>query len=239
MISDSLNPHSIDSPTPAADAAFWSRRGVRITASVVLGLHLLAIVMAPLAMTPSSPLLIAMWRGFRPYLDAMYLNHGFHFFAPDPGPSHLIRYELEFADGSKSEGLFPNPQQHVPRLLYHRHFMLSEYANRIAVDDSRADDLKSLSRSFGEHLLAANEATRVSLYLRRHFIPTPEHVLSGLPLDAPQFIHERPLGTFAAKGVLETPATRSEPEPTPITDPAALELAEKFDASDFRPEVVR
>ena len=36
---------------------------------------------------------------FRPYLEAAYLDHGYAFFAPDPGPSHLVRYELEFDDG--------------------------------------------------------------------------------------------------------------------------------------------
>lgn len=213
---------------------------VRVGVSLLLALHLLAIVIAPLAMTPSSPLLIAMWSGFRPYLDTLYLNHGFHFFAPDPGPSHLIRYQLEFADGTRREGVFPDPQEHAPRLLYHRHFMLSEFANRLAVDESRAADLETLTRSFGEHLLATHEAARVTLSLRRHFIPTPEHVLSGLPLDAPQFIHERPLGTFMARGVIE-PSSPQVVEPTfvPLTEPSSLDLATINPMDDFEPEVVR
>jgi len=214
----------------------WLDPKFRLGVSILLALHLLAITVAPLAMTPSSPLLIAVWRGFRPYLDVLYLNHGFHFFAPDPGPSHLIRYQLEFSDGTRREGIFPNPAEHAPRLLYHRHFMLSEFANRMAVDDSRAADLETLSRSFGEHLLATHEATRVTLSLRRHFIPTPEHVLAGLPLDDPQFIHERPLGTFATRGVTKSPTPQAvESDVTPITEPSVLDLA----TTDFEQEVVR
>lgn len=238
MRSGTLNYSPPTEPTAVADMAFWSRPGVRLAASIVLGLHLLAIVMAPLAMTPTSPLLIAVWRGFRPYLDAMYLNHGFHFFAPDPGPSHLIRYELEFADGSKSEGIFPNPSEHSPRLLYHRHFMLTEFANRIAVDESRAADLKTLSQSFGEHLLSVHQAARVTLHLRRHFVPTPEHVLSGLPLDDPQFIQERLLGSFTANGVTEPTAPPSDAQPAPITE-QSQDLASADQPLDFKPEVVR
>lgn len=64
---------------------------------------------------------------FRPYAQAAYLDHGYAFFAPDPGPSHLIKYKVDFEDGRPSvEGTFPNLKEQRPRLLYHRHFMLSE-----------------------------------------------------------------------------------------------------------------
>ncbi len=226
---------TLASPT-AAQSEVWTRPGVRTAASVLIALHLMAIVVAPLAMSPASPLMVSIWSCFRPYLDAFYLNHGFHFFAPDPGPSHLIRYELEFADGSKSEGLFPNPREHSPRLLYHRHFMLSEYANRLAVDESRKADLDALTKSFGEYLLTAHNAARVTLHLRRHYIPTPEHVLSGLALDDPQFIHERPLGTFAANGVVTAPAENESPS-APITEQSLDGLA--FEpADDIPPQLV-
>jgi hypothetical protein len=60
----------------------------------------------------------------------MYLNHGYAFFAPDPGPNHLVDYKVEFADGRPAvSGRFPDLSKERPRLLYHRHFMLSEALN--------------------------------------------------------------------------------------------------------------
>jgi hypothetical protein len=57
----------------------------------------------------------------------MFLDHGYFFFAPNPGPSHLVHYKVEFADGREPlEGTFPSKSEHQPRLFYHRHFMLAE-----------------------------------------------------------------------------------------------------------------
>lgn len=169
-------------------------------------LHLMAIVSAPWAMAPSSELSQSVFRFFQPWLDAAYLNHGYHFFAPEPGPCHTIRYELQFADGTRAEGVFPDPQAHSPRLLYHRHFMLTETAGRLAVDESSEASLHQLSQSFAAHLLAETGAARVQLVLRRRYIPTPEQVAAGLPLTAPELLAERPLGTFELYGSQRTAA---------------------------------
>ncbi len=58
----------------------------------------------------------------------LFMGHGYRFFAPDPGPSHLVEFELTLADGTKKEGVFPDAQGPMtfPRLNYHRWFMLSE-----------------------------------------------------------------------------------------------------------------
>ena len=194
MTSGTLNYSPPTEPTTVADMGFWSRPGVRLAASIVLGLHLLAIVMAPLAMTPSSPLLIAVWRGFRPYLDAMYLNHGFHFFAPDPGPSHLIRYELEFADGSKSEGIFPNLSEHSPRLLYHRHFMLTESLGNTPESDLR--DRRLIARALARELLRQHQGRSIELTQLTHEIITLEESRAGVPLDVADSYLPRPLGRY-------------------------------------------
>lgn len=183
---------------------------------MALALHLFALIVPPLAMAPSSPLFSTLWRGMGPYLDVLYLGHGFHFFAPDPGPSHLIRYEVEQADGTRVTGVFPDPQEHSPRLLYHRHFMLTEYANRLAVDESRKADLDQLSASFAGHLLARHQGVKVQLFLQRHYIPTPAHVLQGLALNDPQFIHERSLGTWPVVAPVDTPR---DIEIVPLTEP--------------------
>ena len=122
--------------------------------SLLLVLHLVAIASAPLAMEPASLPAQKVFGLFRPYLDAAFLNHGYHFFAPEPGPSHLIRYELTFADGRIESGIFPDPNQQRPRLNYHRHFMLSEFANQLAVNAAQQTALHDLSLSFARHLMS-------------------------------------------------------------------------------------
>jgi hypothetical protein len=70
---------------------------------------------------------------YRPYITALYLDHSYKFFAPNPGDSHLLRYDLYFADGTSRVGrddqILPDRHGHWPRLLYHRHFMLTEFIN--------------------------------------------------------------------------------------------------------------
>lgn len=116
--------------TPASPErrSLWLDSKVRALVSLLIIVHLAAVILPPLSME-GSPLASIGWRGLRPYIEAGYLNHGYHFFAPQPGPSHLIRYELEMPDGSRKEGEFPSREQNWPRLLYHRHFMLTEYLN--------------------------------------------------------------------------------------------------------------
>ena len=56
--------------------------------------------------------------------------------------------------------------------------------------------MQTLTQSFADHLLATHNASKVRLFLRRHFIPTPEQVTGGMSLDAPELYAERPLGEF-------------------------------------------
>ncbi len=76
----------------------------------------------------------------KPYSQWLYMNHGYFFFAPNPGPSHLIQCSLSSRSATESsetelvQTLFlPDRNEHWPRLLYHRYFMLSEfYTSRYA-----------------------------------------------------------------------------------------------------------
>jgi hypothetical protein len=115
-----------DAPANRA-APPWSPT-IKLLASALIVLHVVAVFWAPLAFASAgSPLTDSVFAVLRPYIDALYLNHGYSFFAPDVGPSRLVRYKVEFADGRPPvEGAFPNLATQQPRLLYHRHFMLSE-----------------------------------------------------------------------------------------------------------------
>ncbi len=106
----------------------------RVVITVFVAFHLLAVFTPPFSLRVNrlgfSPVAQTMLSATRWYIDFGYLNHGYAFFAPDPGPSHLVHYKLEFEDGRKPiERTFPDLKRHFPRLLYHRHFMLAEQLN--------------------------------------------------------------------------------------------------------------
>ncbi len=88
-----------------------------------LGIVLLAPLSNPLSTRDLTAPLAEM---ANPVHQALYLDHGYRFFAPDPGPSHLVFYEITTNEGRTIEAHFPDADQTWPRLLYHRWFMLSE-----------------------------------------------------------------------------------------------------------------
>lgn len=121
--------------------------------SILVGLHLLAVVSEPLRFFSQSdfqagPEFFALRGWVAPYVDWLYLDHGYFFFAPNPGPSHLVAVEADASKGSPpaadaSQGVqlsryayvFPDRRRQWPRLLYHRYFMLSEFYNNSFVPD--------------------------------------------------------------------------------------------------------
>jgi|694.fasta_scaffold44703_3 hypothetical protein len=109
---------------------------------VFVAAHLLAVLAEPLVFFSRSdfqtaPEFTHLRRLLSPYAEWMYLDHGYFFFAPNPGPNHLVgarsmTANLEGIDPSQTkmpEVLFPDRRKQWPRLLYHRYFMLSEFYN--------------------------------------------------------------------------------------------------------------
>ncbi len=145
---------------------------------------------------------------YQPYLDALYLNHGYGFFAPDPGVSHLIDYTIELKDGSQVKGRFPDLAEHWPRLRYHRHFMLAEQI------------VAGAPEAYARHLLKSHDARRVRLERIEHVPASPEEVKNGMKLDDPS--------TYRSEGAVIVEADREgfieEPAPPaeliPRTEPA-------------------
>ncbi len=169
------------------------RKGLRPVRWLINGwlvLHLTAIVVAPASVSPSSDLARSMWEFFQPYLEALYLNNGYHFFAPEPSPSTLLGFVAERKDGSTYRGRIPN-RQIRPRLLYHRHFMLSEHMN-IAPTELQ----EQWYSSYAEHLAQKYDASKVSLTKVTHKLPSMEMVRNGVQLDDPGSFDEQPLGVF-------------------------------------------
>lgn len=194
---------------------FW-----RISASLLISAHILAVFAAPWSSPPPSPRLAQeISQAMMPYQVGGFLNHGYRFFAPDPGPSHIIRYEMTLPDGTVTKGRIPDPQDHWPRLLYHRHFMMTETMfnnhsqinenppldimteeekRRLAARNERARQLTRLiSEGIAKQLLNRYEGESVHLYLQRHEIPFPEAVQEGMELDDPSlYVDLVDLGEF-------------------------------------------
>ena len=59
-------------------------KSLRWALNTWLVFHVAAIIVAPAAVSPSSELMQSIWGVFQPYLQVLYLNHGYHFFAPEP-----------------------------------------------------------------------------------------------------------------------------------------------------------
>lgn len=176
--------------------------GWKVLISGLVLFHLTAVVIFPLAFASqgASPAVMdTMWL-FEPYGRICHLNHGYAFFAPNPGPSHLVEYTLEFDDGREPVvGRFPDIEQHWPRLLYHRHFMLAEHLNadyrppqpppgatpeQLAAWREERGRYEQHLRSLQRHLLTTYGADRVTLKRIEHAIPSPNAVLEeGIRLD--------------------------------------------------------
>ena len=60
--------------------------------------HLAGIVIAPWSVPPSSRLVQNSWGKIGPYVQLLFLNHGYHYFAPEPGSSTLVAYVLEMPE---------------------------------------------------------------------------------------------------------------------------------------------
>ena len=163
----------------------------RAVLSLLLIVHIVAIFMPPFMLQATgplgpSPIGEAVMNTLRPYIDIAFLNHGYAFFAPNPGPSHLVRARIEFDDGRPPiEETFPDLDTQWPRLLYHRHFMLSEQLTaryqppQLPQEISREPELAEQWqtarrmyelkwRSFVEHLAAKHNAPYVTLTRVQH-----------------------------------------------------------------------
>ncbi len=178
----------------------------KIGLSLLLILHVLAVVAEPfrfftLSSRGTSPAADPLRAWLAPYVEFAYLNHGYFFFAPEPGPSHLLDCRLEFANSQVGSLRFPDKFAQRPRLFYHRHFMLSEFlhqlhvppvgitrwgssdAGRLAHDRQRFEMVRD---SMARHLKHRYQAEQVAIERVEHRLPSSDEVLvDRIPLDDP------------------------------------------------------
>ena len=186
-------------PAPATVAPVAPLRRARRDASrwavnAWLVFHLAAIVIAPASVGPSSELARSAWDVVHPYIQFLYLNHGYHFFAPEPGESTLLAFEARRADGAVITGRIPN-RGTWPRLLYHRQFMLTEH-----MSDAPAEIRELWHESYAHRIGSEFGAEQVRLTQLTHLLPAMERVRGGGRLDDPESYEEQPLGVFRCDG---------------------------------------
>ena len=170
------------------------RPGIRVlrwAANLWVILHFTAILSAAGSVGPTSGLVIAVWSVFRPYLQALYLNQGYNFFAPEPVPSTLLTFEAQHDDGTVERGRIPDPSIH-PRLLYHRYLLLTEH-----IGIAPPDLAENWYASYARHLCHKYRAAQVRLKRLTHFPQPMEFVRNGTRLDERSTYDERDLGVFS------------------------------------------
>jgi hypothetical protein len=86
-------------PLVAAPLIVVSRGVRRAVVSVLILVHFGGILTAVMSAPPAPWLAGLVWTWFyRPYLEFMYLNNAYHFYAPEPGPASYLWYRIEFED---------------------------------------------------------------------------------------------------------------------------------------------
>ncbi len=204
----------------------------RFAISILVIGHLLAVLLPPLSfqaqgplgLSPSVATLLAPVEGYGQFL---YIDRGYAFFAPDPGPSHLFQAAITDSSGQRIEQMYPDRDRQWPRLLYHRHFMLSEFLDEIYQLPGPPQELVELDReeaelwvrsraryehvrqSVVEHLKAQNPGHDVAIRRIEHLIPDViEFQREPIALTDQrlyQVILDQPI-TVASDGDLNAPA---------------------------------
>lgn len=238
--------NSPDAPKSPASIPLW-----KWIVSLLVVLHVTAVFIAPFSFASSSgpgmasPFASTVMGALRPYIDAAFLNHGYFFFAPNPGPSHLVRYRVEFDDGRPPvTGEFPHLPTQQPRLFYHRHFMLSEQMHSLFTPPQPPADsqdplalaqwrdqrkrYQSVWKSFERHLLAKHGGDRIQMVRVEHRLLDVPEVLQGKRLTATDTYRVLPEDRAAPTGPRgdasrpnAPPLRGSAPPSVPVPEPTA------------------
>lgn len=143
----------------------------RMVISIGLLLYLSIVVLGPLSNPISSAHLTdPLSRIVAPVHQTMFLGHGYRFFGPDPGPSHILEFKIKKADMSLVEGHFPDREVHWPRLRYHRWFMLSEtiYEESVGlIDENQHEEILANMNAEIEVLRMQNELPAMNQLVRQ------------------------------------------------------------------------
>lgn len=185
--------------------------------NIWLAFHVFAVFIAPAGMPPASPLLMDAARVAQPYNQLLFLNHGYHFFAPDPGASTLVSWEIDRPGDIPLKGRFPN-QDIFPRLLYHRYFMLAE--NIRAFPPATQD---AVIEAYARHFASQHDSDSISMSFISHEPSSIARIQAGGRLSDPEMYFEQPIGLFDF--------SVTSPDETTTTGSGSLLLSHSEDAA--------
>ena len=211
--------------------------------------HLMAVALPPLSLQTRGPLgqspaVATLISPFEGYSQFLYIDRGYAFFAPDPGPSHLIQAAVTPASGQREEVMYPDLQRQWPRLLYHRHLMLAEFLETIYQPPGPPQELVELDpieadlwvrnraryeyvrQSVVDHLRHENPGKDVAVRRIEHLIPgLVEYRNDPIELTDPRLYRvllDRPIVLDDGRDLI---APVGPPEAIPAPSGAAAERA--------------
>lgn len=166
----------------------WARRAV----TVVLALHMGAVVAGAVGVPPSSELERGIADLFSPYFDLMDLGYSYRFYA-EPPPTPVVTATIEYEDGRPDATVrLPGREVVGPRMRHQRQLALA-HALHTDIQETRRRGKDAgpsrLARSYARHLCRTRPGCRsVTLRLEQHLIPDPEQVRQALAAPgAPAF----------------------------------------------------
>jgi hypothetical protein len=223
MMQPAVSQELVNTPAPAARK--W-HPAWKVLASVLIMFHVGAMVLASYCAGNASPLVYDIYWFTGPYAQAMYVNHGYRFFSPDPGESTLVEFESLLKDGSRRSETIPNRGEggQWPRVFYHRHFMLTEF---LTVASGQPELFDQVVEAYAAHYLVDNpDVVEVSLVRVIHTLPSPDFIRAGGELQYDGLYIREPLGTFrwdeeTGTAVLVEGEPRGELIPPPELAPLA------------------
>lgn len=105
----------------------------RLAFSFLILFHFAGISCAVLNVNPSPWLTSYAWAHcFQYYLNFIYMNNAYHFYAPEPGPGIMLWFDVHYDDGSEQWLELPVRENHHWLLNYQRRLSLPEQVNQTA-----------------------------------------------------------------------------------------------------------
>lgn len=162
-------------PAPSAPPGPSWPVWARVTASLVLMLHISAVVAGSLGVPPSSELERGLANLFTAYHDVMDQGYAYRYYS-EPPPTPVVTATLEFGDGRPAQTVrLPGRDVPGPRLRHQRQLAL---ANALFADYQEAKhasgqgERSRWARAYAKHLCRANPGCRsVTLRAQRHMMP--------------------------------------------------------------------
>jgi hypothetical protein len=183
-------------PSTKSEAAGWPPWACWAV-SLLLILHLSAVLAGTLAAPPASMLERGIAEQFAPYHQLIDQGQSYRYYAPEPGPTPIVTATIRYGDGRPDETLRIPERGVLPRLRYQRQLALANHlaSEYQAARQATGDGANShYARSYARHISASKPGcASITLYLQTHLLPNNEAVRQSLErgqpvdLDAEEF----------------------------------------------------